>query len=1336
MAYNITRANGTNFLVLNDNVINRDYSITFVGKMVPNYGQAINTNFLRLLENSAAATQPSNPIPGQLWYDASQKRLKFYTGTGFHTLDSLPPNTLGVNAYLSADPSSDYFWVSDKTLKNNLFPSPGLGGIPYDKITLKGCIATSANLPTSGAQIGDLYIDQNCKGDSWVYNGCSPDSATCVRGFFNAANQTGYLRRNPDGTTSYVDAATLISELLPAGRNNQILFNLNKGITSSPNFTWDGTQLIVTGKIYTTGTNNGIAPGAAGSRDLKKYIDDFDYNNEDPKAGVLSENRIPTYSDFKFSIGQPGSPFFALSLERNFPTLFYHATDPLNRTYPYRAFKFNEQSVWIFDNQPMSVNFKQTATERLQRILNMNSRFAYVEMVDDATGNNTRRVLCKTNNSGKPGAWSFYRTVIDYTTTPVTRYFDDTDNLFLYINPLGLINGTVKPNGIDADDRILAMNLANPMTLKVYNVPVDGTSPPVLLRQQVLLDAATDFSNNDHSGAGNTSTDTSLPWGYNAAGICNAFTWNKFTEQLLFAGVGYRYWTRANLSLGQGGFGATISWRIPLTWLLTGAGTPENLIPLNPANRGGKRYNVLEDDTWNSSTGGMTTNYFNAGQAVGVTTDENSRYISVGIRGSWDTTTLTYYKWSADKLYSTIGREITATSGTAITSSPIAPTISQNQLILDEAPWSKWLYGNAGFIIGSNLTAQVYSSKHGEMTVSTDFSSGPTGRFLTFPVGSTTHANNTLKLNILDWENEYTRPAFTSTVLASPGWPGTFSYFHTGTTVKSDGTPVYYIAAAGRRLFTVSLTASSTPWDFGLPKAVSQKRVYTDTGIDVPPLPATISTITNIIGEQSCIWNGDLGNPVYWHIVRGTNPTVPASLTGTGTLNANKMCYVAKCFNDVWSDIYGPLLISAINLGNTTRTTNLNDWTIHNASHLLTRSGIIMHPGIVVPIPGDARFFYLRFNTNTNTTVTEGTHPLIPYTSVFSYGIGHYGASYGYSTVLGYYQMIGNYNLVTATIRSSRDVRKPSVAANAGNPDYTEAQWVAGSGYTINAICNGQTGLSVAIKPYPIYIGGYQTNVADTLLPLLPNRPKQNIYVLKTDNNRLSNIIYASVEDEPVGFTKQLIATVVTDDEKVTDLRTFSIGISIPPNETGTVRYLSNVDGECGWVTAGEIVDLGGGITTGYSLPTASTTLLGGVKVDGTTISISSGVISVSSPSTGPIAVLNFDTNPLAPPWTTDPALPALTVKIARGATVARVAGSSPGRYLVTFTTARADASYVAIVTMGWNASHSPPDTLRDNASYYILNQTATSFEVYVNDTHLPSPQPMDTDNIGIVVFA
>jgi hypothetical protein len=116
MSYNINRANGTNFLVLNDNVINREYSVTFVGKMVPNYGQAINTNFLRLLENSASSSQPAKPVVGQLWYDSNLKKLKFYNGTSFYTLDSIPPNTTGTTVYLSSNAQGDFIWVTGNSI--------------------------------------------------------------------------------------------------------------------------------------------------------------------------------------------------------------------------------------------------------------------------------------------------------------------------------------------------------------------------------------------------------------------------------------------------------------------------------------------------------------------------------------------------------------------------------------------------------------------------------------------------------------------------------------------------------------------------------------------------------------------------------------------------------------------------------------------------------------------------------------------------------------------------------------------------------------------------------------------------------------------------------------------------------------------------------------------------------------------------------------------------------------------------------------------------------------------------------------------------------------------
>lgn len=59
-------------LTIDDNTIDSRLSVSFVGKNASNYGSAISTNFLHLLENFADATPPTGlSVQGQLWYDTS-----------------------------------------------------------------------------------------------------------------------------------------------------------------------------------------------------------------------------------------------------------------------------------------------------------------------------------------------------------------------------------------------------------------------------------------------------------------------------------------------------------------------------------------------------------------------------------------------------------------------------------------------------------------------------------------------------------------------------------------------------------------------------------------------------------------------------------------------------------------------------------------------------------------------------------------------------------------------------------------------------------------------------------------------------------------------------------------------------------------------------------------------------------------------------------------------------------------------------------------------------------------------------------------------------------------
>lgn len=83
MAYFIFKSNdpSTPFTIINEQTVdNTSASLSFVGRRRVDYGQSQQQNQLWLLENFAAASPPSKPITGQLWYDTSVSYVKVFTG--------------------------------------------------------------------------------------------------------------------------------------------------------------------------------------------------------------------------------------------------------------------------------------------------------------------------------------------------------------------------------------------------------------------------------------------------------------------------------------------------------------------------------------------------------------------------------------------------------------------------------------------------------------------------------------------------------------------------------------------------------------------------------------------------------------------------------------------------------------------------------------------------------------------------------------------------------------------------------------------------------------------------------------------------------------------------------------------------------------------------------------------------------------------------------------------------------------------------------------------------------------------------------------------------------
>lgn len=181
MPYSINKSDGTPLVTVQDNTVNTTASsLTLIGRNSVNFGQAIDQDFVYLLQNFAATTPPSNPLIGQLYYNTYSSSLTLFDGAQWRSVVSpfdgtsgtatalVGPNNVSVSITVSQNqiisissatyiaPSSlpSYIVIDDtRYYLNSLFP----GGI-YPGINLATGVqltgtASSANSFTTGRTI-------------------------------------------------------------------------------------------------------------------------------------------------------------------------------------------------------------------------------------------------------------------------------------------------------------------------------------------------------------------------------------------------------------------------------------------------------------------------------------------------------------------------------------------------------------------------------------------------------------------------------------------------------------------------------------------------------------------------------------------------------------------------------------------------------------------------------------------------------------------------------------------------------------------------------------------------------------------------------------------------------------------------------------------------------------------------------------------------------------------------------------------------------------------------------------------------------------------------------
>ncbi len=116
MAYQINKTSGALLVNLADGQIDvSSTDITLIGRNYTGFGESINENFVKMLENFANPSAPPNPLAGQIWWDTATSRLNVYTGTNWTTgggpiVQPTQPSMVAGDLWINNDANQMYFY--------------------------------------------------------------------------------------------------------------------------------------------------------------------------------------------------------------------------------------------------------------------------------------------------------------------------------------------------------------------------------------------------------------------------------------------------------------------------------------------------------------------------------------------------------------------------------------------------------------------------------------------------------------------------------------------------------------------------------------------------------------------------------------------------------------------------------------------------------------------------------------------------------------------------------------------------------------------------------------------------------------------------------------------------------------------------------------------------------------------------------------------------------------------------------------------------------------------------------------------------------------------------
>ena len=278
MAYTINKTDGSVVTTITDGTVDNTTSLQLFGKSYSGFGEGLNENLVKLLENAASTSAPTAPLKGELWFDTTTNQLKVYDGTSFK-----PTGGAKSSSSQPTSPSAGDLWHDSSNAQVYVYTGSAF--------LLVGPVYTSGQT-LSGWKIETLASSGGNKVVASMYTGNTRVCIVSKETFTPTVTQTGFaeikagLTLNStlsavfDGTNTQaanidVSGTTNTSSTIIAGGN---LLRADANDTTTGSLTVDNDTGVIIGDsqelTISVASNNVTVAQTSQDKDLKFTVND------------------------------------------------------------------------------------------------------------------------------------------------------------------------------------------------------------------------------------------------------------------------------------------------------------------------------------------------------------------------------------------------------------------------------------------------------------------------------------------------------------------------------------------------------------------------------------------------------------------------------------------------------------------------------------------------------------------------------------------------------------------------------------------------------------------------------------------------------------------------------------------------------------------------------------------------------------------------------------------------------------------------------------------------------------------------------------------------------